>query len=488
MTSINRQHIFLIVALVVLCYFPLFHHLDRLSIRQWDESRLAVSALEMTQSGNLLITTFEEVPDMWNTKPPLMIWLQATFMKVIGFNELAVRLPSALAGLATLALLFVFFSRSLARSDIASIAVLVLISCAGYATVHVTRTGDYDALLTLFTTATIFFTFAWLDAKKDQFLFWITISVIGMGLTKGVQGFMIFPGLLLYILIKGEFLGVIKNKNFWRSALVAISAIIGFYLLREFANPGYLSTVWETELGGRFQRDSDFHAQPFLFYIKELTLNYFPYWKYFLPLGLVFGLTSSDTKIQNISQLLLISSVTYLLLISSSKTKLWWYQTPLLPLFAAIVGIGIAEFIHWIQHRINVERKTTKIGMTVLAFILLGFYPYRNKIIEVHAPLEKERMNWKRHKMGECWQQLDNIDQLNVVITTYNAQAIYYVKAAAINNNRIQYFDSISELPINEKALLCDDGAKQRLRDLFEIEMIQECGYCEIAQVLRSVK
>ena len=35
----------------------------------WDESRVAVNALEMSQRGFSLITTYGFKPDLWNTKP-----------------------------------------------------------------------------------------------------------------------------------------------------------------------------------------------------------------------------------------------------------------------------------------------------------------------------------------------------------------------------------------------------------------------------------
>ena len=83
--------------LAILLYFPIFGHLDTLVLRQYDESRLAINAFEMFKDGNFLVTHFEGNPDMWNTKPPMMIWLQVFFINLIGLGELALRLPSAFA-------------------------------------------------------------------------------------------------------------------------------------------------------------------------------------------------------------------------------------------------------------------------------------------------------------------------------------------------------------------------------------------------------
>ena len=135
--------------LAVLLYMPLFGHLNTLAIREYDEARLALNALEMYQNNNFLVTHFSGQPEMWNTKPPLLIWMQVFWMKLIGVGELAVRLPSAIAALLTCVILLVFCQRYLRSFWFGCIAVLVLITAEGYVSIHGTRTGDYDALLTL---------------------------------------------------------------------------------------------------------------------------------------------------------------------------------------------------------------------------------------------------------------------------------------------------------------------------------------------------
>ena len=70
------------IVLALLVYVPIFGHLNTLPIRIWDESRLATNAYEMLKNGNFIVTYFDGKPDMWNTKPPLLIWLDVLFMKI----------------------------------------------------------------------------------------------------------------------------------------------------------------------------------------------------------------------------------------------------------------------------------------------------------------------------------------------------------------------------------------------------------------------
>ena len=73
----------------------LFYRLGALPTEVWDESRLAENALEMAKTGLSLISTYNGIPDHWNTKPPLLIWLTSISIRVLGPNEWGVRLPSA---------------------------------------------------------------------------------------------------------------------------------------------------------------------------------------------------------------------------------------------------------------------------------------------------------------------------------------------------------------------------------------------------------
>ena len=77
-------------------------------MRLWDESIYSVNTYEMIQNGKYFSLYFDGAPDLFNTKPPLINWIQICFVKLIGYNELALRLPSAIAATLTIVVLFVF--------------------------------------------------------------------------------------------------------------------------------------------------------------------------------------------------------------------------------------------------------------------------------------------------------------------------------------------------------------------------------------------
>jgi len=108
---------------------------------------------------------------MWNTKPPLLIWVQVFLMRILGVNELAVRLPSAFAAFFTCIVLLIFFRRHLKNFWFGFISILVLVTSYGYIDLHASRTGDYDALLTLFTKLSGLFFFAFCATKNYKHIY-----------------------------------------------------------------------------------------------------------------------------------------------------------------------------------------------------------------------------------------------------------------------------------------------------------------------------
>ncbi|MDE6112359.1 MAG: glycosyltransferase family 39 protein, partial [Bacteroidales bacterium] len=110
----STEWVFILIGLAVAV--PLiFFHLGRLPLRVWDEARLAINGYEMMQNHRFFVTTYEGAPDLWNTKPPLLIWLQVLSMRCFGINEVAFRLPSALAVLLTCGLFYIFLRTYLKR-------------------------------------------------------------------------------------------------------------------------------------------------------------------------------------------------------------------------------------------------------------------------------------------------------------------------------------------------------------------------------------
>jgi len=332
---------------VVLTFF--LADLASLPMRLWDESRLAVNAAEMAASGNHLVTTYGFAPDLWNTKPPLLINLIALSFKLFGFNTFALRLPSALAAFATVVAVMVFV-RSITRSlGWGLVAGLVLGESAGFYGFHAGQTGDYDALLTLLTTVYGVLLFVLFDGERRRP--WLAVGIgvlVGLAiLTKGIAGIIPGIGCAVYALLFARQ----RLLNGWRefASLAAVAVLIGgsFYAARSWGDPSYMAAVWVNELGGRYATVLDRHVGSKLTYLRQLLLNVpgTP-----VPAFAVTGAAAAalaapwlTTGRQRRAALFaLCQAAAVVVVYSSAATKISWYIEPALPFLAILLTLAIA--------------------------------------------------------------------------------------------------------------------------------------------------
>ena len=137
------------VVLFAILFFIVFLKLGSFQMRWWDESMFAVNTYEMMHNGKYFSNYYDGVPDVTNTKPPLINWLQILFVKIFGYNETSIRLPSAFAAAITILLVFNFISKRFSLTW-AWISALILLTSPGFIGFHTARTGEADSLLTMF--------------------------------------------------------------------------------------------------------------------------------------------------------------------------------------------------------------------------------------------------------------------------------------------------------------------------------------------------
>ena len=376
------------VLLATLLYFPIFGHLGSLPIRIWDESRLAFNAYEMFTDHSYLVMQYKGEPDLWNTKPPLMIWTQVISLKLFGVSEFALRFPSAMAALLTCILLLVFSVKWYRGFWFGFIASVVLVSSFGYIDHHSSRTGDFDTLLALFTTASGLCLFVYLEVKRLRYLYFFFLFLTLGVLTKGISGLLFGPGLLLYCLYKRSVVDLLKNKHFYVGLAGFIGLVGAYYLLREWAAPGYLEAVQENELGGRFMEVIENHKHGFFFYYDNILDFRLKAWYLFIPAGIALGMTDPDSRTRNLTFFSSLLVITFFLVISSAQTKLQWYDVPLFPFLALLISIFVFKVFEYLTT--DAFWKHTY-GMNMAPFIflfLIAVSPYKEVADKTYKPKE----------------------------------------------------------------------------------------------------
>ncbi len=404
---------------------------------------------------------------MWGTKPPMLIWWQAIFMNLLGPGNLAVRLPSALGGLMTVTMLFVLAYRKLGGWPAGLLVSICLLTARGFIDDHHSaRTGDFDSLLTFFSTAYLLCFFFYLEKKQDRYLYFTVVGIICAVLTKSIASLLFGPGLFLYLILRKELLPLLRNPHFYFSALLCIGGIAAFYLTREQLNPGYLQTVWENELGGRYNETLESHKHPFFFYFGNLPKRF----TYFWPLALVgmgyaiFMFRQTSQYSSRLAQYCSLSAFSYLFVISNSATKLPWYDLPAYPMLALLAAIGwlltlqVLERIAWWQNQVG-RRPWLKILLTLGVL----FYPYNRTI---HYCLREDPVKYHGPQAYPHFIEFaEGEKNYHIASLFYRPNVRFYSSVYSMKGYSITPTDPNHPPKAGEKLMICGDAEKKRVDD-----------------------
>ncbi|GAB2946463.1 hypothetical protein GCM10027048_09300 [Hymenobacter coalescens] len=472
-------------------YFALFYRLGSRPIAMWDESRLATNAVEMLRNGNWLVTHFADAPDLWNTKPPLLIWLQAGLMKILGPTTLAIRLPSALAALGTTALLAWFCNRVLNSPLLGLCSALVLLTTSGYIDWHVTRSGDYDSLLVLLTTWYTLSFFRYLEEGRRGLLWQAGIGVALAVLTKGVAGALALPALLLYAVFSRRLLFLVRQPVAYAVLATTLGIIAAFYVGRELAAPGYWHAVYENELGGRLLGDLTFDGdvKPWSWYIDQLVSDELLPWVYLLPVGLVALLYPGVPPLyRRFALLVSLFIVSFLAVISSAETKYFWYEAPIYPFCALLAGAGLALILEAVVLRVSGAAGEQRLWPQVLLVVLL--------LAALASPFsfimaESDQLYATRHDETDIQfgryleRQAENFGQLDKYYLLsgldYNATTVFYRSAAALEYGHTvdtRYSWHLKEFRPNDVVVVCNPAMRAKLDSTYVMMPLYEESPC----------
>ena len=434
-TQEKHQRIVFWLFIIAIISIPIFGSLEKLPIKLWDESRTAMNAWEMSKSSNWWVTTFDGQADMWNTKPPFLVWLQALMIKLIGLRPLALRLPVALAVFSTVLILVRFLNKQTGRTLFGGLVALILVTSGGYLCVHVARTGDFDGLLILFIVGYCLSFFLLLSEGKTKYFYWFFTLLALAVLTKSIAGLLMLPGLGVYALSKRKVVFLVKSPAFYWGALLCSLMIASFYLTREHYNPGYLKAVYENEIGGRYLKTLEENNSPFLYYIEQLSKQHFSYWFALAILGSGISFYEKDTKTGDIGRFSSYLVLGFLLIISTSQTKLDWYDAPIFPFMAILAGIGVLKLMDQLKIRAKWGKNNLFNASKILILIAVFALPYytvvKREVIEAKGlPEEMYQYALSRYIIGNISRPDSTLEGQIIVDDEYIPHIEFYMKMA----------------------------------------------------------
>ena len=246
-------------------------NLENQVIMAFDEARHGVNGYEMIRNDDFLVHTYQGEPDFWNLKPPLSYWLIALHFKLFGYNCVAFRLHSAIATVFTL-LAATLWTKKRHGMVVSLLVLLFLIINPALYGLNFARTGEADALHTLFVTLSML---CLLSSSRD--IRWLYGSALGFGfsfLAKSYHAAIIPMMCLLYLVLTGE-VRKLKLKNYLLLFLFGLLPILPWAIAR-YLRDGFtfFTQMFTTDVQARVSVDVDGKAAGnWYFYLLQLLRN-----------------------------------------------------------------------------------------------------------------------------------------------------------------------------------------------------------------------
>jgi 4-amino-4-deoxy-L-arabinose transferase-like glycosyltransferase len=442
-------------------------------MKTWDESMFAVNTYEMLKNGNYFSLYYNGLPDLYNTKPPLTNWLQLLCVKILGYNELAIRIPSALATFLVIIFSFKFVAKYFDYVW-AWVVALILVSSAGVVGFHTSRTGESDAILSLFLLLCnlTFIRYILEERKRDIFLVFIFMTLAFA--TKLYAAFLFLPAFLFVLIYYKKFKSFVFSLPFLIGTIVFLVTSLSLIILRDMESPGYLKIIWTNDAGRLFIISKEFEKSVY-FYIENFYDKRYSLFFIAFVIGSIFLFTK---KLAEQKQRILFMSFVlvgfYLLIISVSRTKLYWYDLPLYPFIALISAYTIVEVINIVLKQKDEQKPFVKYLLVGLIF----FYPYYfrfsksqgNKIDDGEI-VEEANERYLHQAIGNG----TNVDGLKVLYQSFNGPLLFYKYKLIEAGQEIELHTDTDDFEVGDKVLVCKDKHREALREKFEI--IKTDGY-----------
>lgn len=311
------------------CLFFLFQNLGGPGLFEPDEGRNAEKAREILLLNDWVTPHENFLPVL--DKPIFFFWLIAFSYKLFGLSEWAARLPSALAALGCLAVVY-GFARRYWGLTVALWTILILVTCTEF--FILSRVVIFDMTLNFLMALALcsFYIAARTEEtreRRNRCLLMYGAMAAG-SLIKGPVA-LVIPAMIVFF-----YLVISREWRIWRrmhvgwGALLFVLLVAPPYLWMETRNPGYLEYFFWDENFGRFLSSKEFdRANPWYYFLGILFVGALP-WSFLLP-SVVKDHWRRPLESKNLFLVLWV--LVPLIFFSASKAKLPHY---ILPIFAPL--------------------------------------------------------------------------------------------------------------------------------------------------------
>lgn len=323
---------------------------------EFDEAHRAENAKKMKEYGSFLVpltgSPFDRVehlkiPLKENSdlylyyhleRPPLVYDLMILSSLVFGNTEFAYRLPSFILGISTIVVL-IFFAKIL-RPNFNYLALItaVLIILTSSDLWLSSQYAQLDTSITFFLFLGLLNLLAFLESRKNLFIYLCGISVALAVLSKG-QPAVIFIFPLIYL--------ILTKKLLWKDLLrfivgsLVILAPWLTYLIMRFGIKDVITIIPGFALSSASILYIH-HKAPFFWYVRWWWESLRPGLTIFLAV-LIHEIFSKTLDLQK--KIILVYIFCSLVTFSIPINKIWWYVLPLIPVIALYIFLALDDYL-----------------------------------------------------------------------------------------------------------------------------------------------
>ncbi len=385
--------------LSLLTWLAFFCNLGNIGLIDETEPLFAEAARQMAETGDWVTPYFNGETRF--DKPPLIYWLMAIAYHIIGVNEWAVRLPSAIS--ATALMCFGFYTLykyghyhlgdRISIPNQKSLMIQLLIAWIGGAMIALNpetiawgRIGVSDMLLTgCMCSALLAFFIGYASEsannqitklnhiqpeknstipkpknlsqsrKSTKFNRWYLAFYVLISfaiLAKGPIG-IVLPALIIgsFLLYVGNFFQVWQEIKIFRGSLIIFTITLPWYLLITLAHgKDYIDTFFGYHNLERFTSVVNHHEAPWYFYFLVILIGFAP-WSIYLPIAITktrfwqLRYWRRKPRSQQLGLFAFFWFICIFAFFSIAVTKLPSYVLPLMPASAILVALFWSEII-----------------------------------------------------------------------------------------------------------------------------------------------
>lgn len=261
------------VLLACLIFFSFLWNIGNAPLFDEDEGFFAEGTREMVVRGDF-ISSFVNQEQRFD-KPPLTNWMQLFSAKIFGWNEFAMRLPSCLASVVWMLLIYTYTRRKLGER---TAFFATLIAASSLQITIVGKAALADGLLNMALTGAMFSLFELLNQSSRKYIL-LFYGFTGLGfLAKGPIAVLVPGAVCIFFLLKyTNWQAILRLFNI--PGLIIFLTIAAPWYVLEYLQTGddFIQGFFLNHNVNRFQTAFEGHYGGILYFVPVLLLGLLPF-------------------------------------------------------------------------------------------------------------------------------------------------------------------------------------------------------------------